>query len=63
MQKFLKELKQYRSILPKSTIKTIRGQALAGDLLGAKKGLERLKARIHGGDFSYADSSSEFKER
>lgn len=63
MQDFLKELKQYRSMLPKNTIKTIRGQALAGDLLGAKKGLERLKARIHGGDFSYADSSSEFKKR
>ena len=37
MQDLIKELKQYRELLPKNTIKTLRGQALAGDLLRAKK--------------------------
>lgn len=63
MQDFIKELKQYRNILPKNTIKTLKGQALAGDLLWAKSGLDRLKARIHGGDFSYANSSRKLKKR
>lgn len=63
VQDFIKELKLYREILPKNTIKTVRGQALAGDLIGAKKGLERLKGKMHGGDYSYANSSSELKKR
>lgn len=63
MQDFIKKLKQYKELLPKNTIKTLRGQALAGDLLGAKKGLERLKGKMHGGDYSYANSSSELKKR
>lgn len=37
---FMVELKQYRHLLNKQTIKTIRGQALAGDIEGARKGLE-----------------------
>jgi len=37
---FIKELKQYRHILSKQTISTLRGQAIAGDVEGAKKGLE-----------------------
>lgn len=41
MNKFIIELKKYRRTLPKNTLKTIRGQALAGDLEGAKKGLEK----------------------
>lgn len=36
----MKELKQYRHLTPKQTLKSIRGQALAGDLAGARKGLE-----------------------
>ena len=40
--KFISRLKKYREELPKQTLKTIRGQALAGDVLGARKGLERL---------------------
>lgn len=63
MQDFIRELKHYRDFLPKNTIKTLRGQALAGNLLGAKKGLERLKTKMHGGDYSYANSSSKFKKR
>lgn len=39
--KFIELLKNYRRILPKQTIKTLRGQALAGDLMGAKKGLKK----------------------
>lgn len=41
MSKFIKNLKNYRGRLPSNTLKTIRGQALNGDLEGAKKGLER----------------------
>lgn len=36
----MKELKQYRHLIPKQTLKSIRGQALAGDLAGAIKGLQ-----------------------
>lgn len=42
MNSFIKELKQYRHILPKQIISTLKGQALAGDLDGAKKGLETV---------------------
>jgi len=37
--KFLRYLKRYKVVLPKQTIKTLKGQALSGDLGGAKKGL------------------------
>lgn len=40
MNKFIKTLKHYRHTLPKQTIKTLKGQALSGDILGATKGLE-----------------------
>lgn len=40
MNSFIKELKQYRHILSKQTISTLRGQALSGDLEGAKRGLK-----------------------
>lgn len=40
MDNFIKELKKHRHFLPKQTIKTIRGQALSGDLEGAKRGLK-----------------------
>lgn len=39
---FLIELKKYRGEIPKKVLKTIRGQVLAGDLLGAKKGLKKI---------------------
>lgn len=42
MSEFIRELKKYRGILPRNTIKTLRGQALNGDLEGAKKGLEKI---------------------
>lgn len=40
MNSFIKELRQYRHILPKQTISTLKGQALSGDLEGAKRGFE-----------------------
>lgn len=47
--KFLKELKQYRDVLPKQTIKTLRGQALSGNLEGARTGLGTVLRRRVGG--------------
>lgn len=63
MHDFIKELKQYKDFLPKNTIKTLRGQALAGNILGARRGLERLKRKMQGGGYTYANSSSKFKKR
>ena len=44
-QEFIKALKIYKDILPKQTLKTLRGQALSGDLIGAKKGLDKALKR------------------
>lgn len=63
MHDFIKELKQYKDFLPKNTIKTLRGQALAGDILGARRGLDRLKRKMQGGGYTYANSSSKLKKR
>ena len=43
---FVIELKKYRGILPKQTIKTLRGQALSGNLEGAKKGLKKITKEV-----------------
>jgi len=43
---FIRHLKQYRNILPKNTIKTLKGQALSGDIEGAARGLERILKRL-----------------
>lgn len=40
---FIGSLKHYR--LTKQQIKTLRGQALAGDLAGAQKGLQKVVAK------------------
>ena len=40
MNSFIRELKQYRHILPKQTISTLRGQAISGNVEGAIKGLQ-----------------------
>lgn len=58
MQVFIKELGKYRGYLPRQIIKTLRGQALSGDLVGAKKGLEKIKLRLERGDSRYEDCSS-----
>ncbi len=41
-QKFIKDLKKYKNKLSKQTTKTLRGQALSGDLIGARKGLKKV---------------------
>lgn len=40
MNSFIKELKQYRHILSKQTISTLRGQVISGNVEGAIKGLQ-----------------------
>ncbi|MGF7146310.1 hypothetical protein HNQ56_004777 [Anaerotaenia torta] len=42
---FLKHLKKQRVRLTTQQYKTIRGQALAGDVVGANKGLYKLLER------------------
>ena len=42
MYLFIKELGKYRNILPRQTIKALKGQALSGDLEGARKGLKKV---------------------
>lgn len=39
---FIIELKGLRGKIPSQTLKTIKGQALAGDLIGARKGLMKI---------------------
>lgn len=46
--KFLMDLKQYKGVLPKQTMKTLKGQALSGDLEGAQKGLGAVLRRRAG---------------
>ena len=45
--KFILKLRKYIDVLPKQTIKTLRGQAIAGDVEGARKGLEKVLARMN----------------
>jgi len=39
--RFVRDLRQYRNRLTIQQLRTIRGQALRGDIDGARKGLER----------------------
>ena len=39
VNRFVHKLKTYRHLLPKQTIKTLRGQAMAGNVVAAEKGL------------------------
>lgn len=41
----IKGLGRLRGKIPKQTIKTIRGQAIKGDIEGARKGLEKARQR------------------
>ena len=45
LNKFLKHLKMQRERLTTQQYKTIRGQAIAGDIVGANKGLIKLLSR------------------
>ena len=42
---FIRLLGKYRKTLPKQQLRVLRGQALAGDVAGAKKGLEKVLKR------------------
>ena len=42
---FLKRLKIFKKVLTTQETKTLKGQALAGDLAGAKRGLEKILKR------------------
>ena len=44
--RFIKGLKDYRGLLPRQVIKTLRGQALAGNVKGARKGLKKEVDKI-----------------
>ena len=46
---FLDLLRDYRRRLPHQQLSTLRGQALSGDLEGARKGLETILSRTKGG--------------
>ena len=47
-QKTLDTLRKYRGLLTTQELKTLRGQALAGDIDGAEKGLARVVAQRKG---------------
>lgn len=38
-KEFIAKLERFRHLLPKQTVKTLRGQALSGNVQGATKGL------------------------
>lgn len=44
-QAFMKQLNQNKNILTKQQYKTLRGQAVAGDVTGANKGLLKILQR------------------
>lgn len=46
MREFIRHLKEYRGKIPKQQLKTIRGQALSGDIEGARIGLKRLTKEV-----------------
>lgn len=48
MDDFVSELRQYKGMLSRQQIQTLRGQALSGDVDGARKGLEQILRRING---------------
>lgn len=44
--RFIIELKKYNNILTKQQIKTLRGQAIKGEIEAAQKGLKKLLKRL-----------------
>ena len=38
----IKELESYKSVIPIQTYRTTKGQVLAGDIKGARKGLDKV---------------------
>lgn len=59
MNNFIRELGLYRHLLPKQTIKTIRGQALGGDLEGAKRGLKNTLRKNYQNHYNILKKSHE----
>ena len=48
LNEFLKQLGANKYVLSRQQIQTLRGQALSGDVDGARKGLERILRRQNG---------------
>lgn len=46
LQSFLGKLRACNKWLTQQQYKTLRGQAIAGDVLGAKKGLEKILKNV-----------------
>ena len=44
---FIKGLKKYRGIIPKQQIKTLRGQALSGNIDRARLGLKKITKGVN----------------
>ncbi|MFT8313424.1 MAG: hypothetical protein ABF633_04115 [Clostridium sp.] len=44
-QLFMKQLNQNKNILSKQQYRTLKGQAVAGDVMGANKGLIKILQR------------------
>lgn len=42
LNQFLKKLRKHKNYIERNTFKTIRGQAINGDLEGARKGLMKI---------------------
>ncbi len=45
MTQFLRRLKRHRDMLSRQQLLTLRGQALAGDIAGANRGLDHILQR------------------
>ena len=45
---FWRELKASRPMLTKQQYRTIKGQAVKGNVMSARKGLQRIQQRRHG---------------
>lgn len=45
INQFMSELKKHRHDISKQTISTLKGQALAGDVEGARKGLDKALSK------------------
>ena len=46
-REFRKELKEYRGKISRQQLKTIRGQALSGNLEGARLGLKKITKEVN----------------
>jgi len=47
LQKFMKDLKAARKFISRQQLLTFRGQALAGNIEGARKGLIKIMGRAY----------------